>query len=306
MLSFGEIINRVCAKVQILPTDKYATETIPRFIQDAYREIWESEDWDEIKADDFQITVQGNTNQFILAKQYGPIQRAFNNDTGLPLKIVDRSSYSDRAYNVGNRYLTAVQMDSVTRLTPSAVLTQLTSNQKVKVKSSSATDTTPVIWIRGIDSNGERVSEAITLTGTTPVASANTYASIEAWSKTARPTAGFISLTDNTGNTIATLGTWDTTACYQRYQINGIAATAVVFNLTCKKSFIPFENYFDYAFTEMDMPLIRKATALAWEEHRQLELAAAEDARGERSLDKVRSRELNQDNCTLFVPSIRA
>ena len=301
MLTAGEIILRVAQKLQIPSTTIYITKTVPRFVQDAYKAIWDLQVWPELVADDFEFLLPANTSTFILPKQYGSILRAYNQETGQEIKVVDRSSFSDRAYNVRVTYTKDMLLNSATPLSPSPVATQLTTAQRVYVVSEGA-DTVKV-FIRGLDGDGERVSEVITLNGTTPVQSAKTYSAIEAWSKTARPTLGFISLTDNDGNTLATLGAWETTATYQRYQMDGSSPQDVTLVLTCKKAFIPFENDFDYFFTELDVPLVHKACAFGWIEHRKLDMAQAEEALFQQAIQKLQSRELNQSDITLFCPA---
>ena len=303
MLTFGEICARTVTNLQIPSGSTYATRIVPRFVQDAYKEIFNSELWDECVADDFQHTITANSQTFILDKQYGAILRAYRQDTGDPVKLVDRSSFADRAYNEGTVWTKEMLLDSITALSPSPVKTQPTTAQQVHVVSTS-TDTVKV-FIRGLDANGERISEVITLAGATPVISVNTYSAIEAWSKTARPTLGTITLTDSIGNTLATLGAWETTAAYPRYQIDGENPEDIPLTLTCKKAFVPFENDFDYPFTELDSPLIHKATAIGWREHRKLEMAATEEALFEKAMNVLRGRELNEDEVRLFVPAMR-
>jgi len=303
MLTAGELALRIATKLQIPPTDTYVTKVIPRFLNDAYNFIWDSSLWDELVADDFDYTIPANTSIFILPKQYDVILRAYNSETGDPIKLVDRSSFADRAYSVGTVYTKDFILDSITALTPSPVQTQLVTAQRVTLKSSS-TDTVK-IFIRGLDADGERVSEIVTLNGATPVSSSLTYSAIEAWSKTARPTLGFISLMDASSNVLATLGAWETTSAYPRYQIDGENSQDFAITLTCKKAFIPFENEFDYPFTELDEPLIHRATMLGWIEHRKMDMAQAEDALFQKSLATLKTREANEDNVVLFVPAQR-
>lgn len=305
MLTFGELINRVATNVQVLPTDAYATITIPRFVQDAYELIWNSQLWDEIIADDFTLNLSTENTPFILDKQYGPVLRAYNNGTGQPIKIIDRSSYADQAYDVGAFLNKDQYLDCMTQLPPSAVLAQPANAQILHFMSSSALDITPVIFIRGIDQNNQRVSESITLNGTTGVPTVNQYQKVEAWSKTLRPTNGYIVLADSLANTLGTLGVWETTAVYRRYQINNVNPQNVQLQMTCKKAFIPFQNNFDYAFTELDLPLIDKATEFAWDEHRQLELAQKSRMKYDETMKVLTDREMNQEDTILFVPAMR-
>lgn len=308
MLTCGEILLRAATKCGIDPVNNtaYINNTMFRFLQDVYREIWNSSVWPELVADDFTLVLPGNSLVFTLSKQYDAIQRCYNLDTGQPLKIRDRASFADVAYQPGVQFTRDMQFDAITRLIPSSVSTQLSgAAQLVKVKSSAAGDTTQSIFVRGLDSNSERISETINLNGVTAVASANTYTFIEAWSKTAIPTAGFISLTDNAGNTLGTLGVWETVPKYERYQLDGISSAAINLQITAKRAFVPFEHYYDYPFTELDLPLIDELSAMVWDEHKRLDLSANARQQSRETLNKITDREENQDDVILMVPQQR-
>ena len=307
MLTAGEILYRVAAKTQIDPTAQanYINGTMFRFLQDVYRKIWNASVWPELIADDFTLVVPGNSLEFILPKQYDAIQRAYNLDTGQPLKIRDRSSFADVAYQYGQQFTQTTLYDSITRLNPSPILTAspTATAQNFKVLCSAA-DTSKV-FLRGLDANGERISEVITLNGTTPVPSANTYLPIEAWSKTTVPTGGYVTLTDNAGNILGTLGEWETVPKYERYMVDGQNPTPMNLQLTCKRSFVPFLHFFDYPFTELDLVLIDGVCSLVWDEHKKLDLAANAERKSNAALDEITDREENQDDVVLFVPQQR-
>lgn len=304
-LTFGEIIYRVATLAQHLPTDNYTTQTIPRFVQDAYREIWNLDLWPETVGDDFVFNLPSNSNQFVLAKNYGAILRAYNADTGQPLKLRDRSSYADTAYSVGTQFTQDFEFDSITELAPWPVLLQPTTAGKVTVTSTDATDSTTVLFLAGRDANGNLMAEALTLASGTKQSS-NSYTTIEKYSKTLRPTTGVITLTDIAAKTLGALDQWDTTGDYKRYQIDGTSPVSANLQLTCKKAFVPMLNNFDYPFADMDELLIQKSLALVWMEKRQMEMAAGSTAAAQQSLSIMRDRELNQEDVTLMVPSARA
>jgi hypothetical protein len=307
MLTVGQIALRMCDRLEIQPSSVYAQTKLFGFIQEAYKEIWDSQDWSELVGDDFNINLPANSLILTLDKSHGAILRAYNEGTGQPIKLRDRSSFSDTAYVVGAQYTQDIVFDSITQLSPSPVLNQLSAAQNVNVVSSSAVDATALayqIFIQGIV-NGQLVNEVLTLNGTTNVPSANIYTSIVKWSKNQLPTNGTILLLDNSANTLATLGPWETTPQYLRYQIDGSTSYPAGITLTCKKPFVPFQNNFDYPFTEMDALLIRKSMAIAWEEHNKLEMSAQVERTAQAAMDKLVDREMNQDDVILFCPSQR-
>lgn len=307
MLTVGQIALRMCDRLEIQPSSVYAQTKLFGFIQEAYKEIWDSEVWSELVGDDFNFNLPASSNIFTLDKTHGPILRAYNENTGQPIKLRDRSSFSDTAYEVGAQFTQDIVQDSITQLSPSPVLTQLATAQNINVVSSSTVDATALayqIFVQGMV-GGQLTNEVLTLNGTTNVLSANTYTSIVKWSKNQLPTNGTISLLDNSANTLATLGPWETTPLYLRYQIDGTQAFQAGLTLTCKKPFVPFQNNFDYPFMEMDALLIRESLAIAWEEHNKLEMAAQVKQTANTAMTKLVDREMNQDDVVLFLPQYR-
>lgn len=97
MLTVGQIAIRMCDRLEIQPSSVYAQTKLFGFIQEAYKEIWDSQVWPELIGDDFSFTLPLGTNIFTLDKTHGAILRAYNQGTGQPIKLRDRSSFSDTA-----------------------------------------------------------------------------------------------------------------------------------------------------------------------------------------------------------------
>lgn len=296
--------------VQNLATDSYTKTVIPRFVNSAYREIWDADIWDDTLSTAFVFNIPANQDTFTIPKRYSAIVRAWNSDTGEQVKIKDFVTFGSEYWPqvINQSFITG--QNSIAALNTLGVLTQLTTPGTVTVQSSDADDTNTAdyqlqVLVKGRDSSGEPLSELISLNGTTPVSSVNTYAEITGFSKQVMPTEGVFTLKDTLGNSLSTLSQWEKTARYRRYQINGVQGIITNIRLICKQTFQPFVNYLDYPFMDLDNTLPHKATAFAWRENRQQDLAAAEEALYMNELGKLRQREFSEESARYMVPAMR-
>ena len=304
MLSFGQIRDRVAYNCQVLTTDKYALQTIPRFIQQRYRRIWDADNWNHLVGQTYLATIAPNGNSFVLPKQYGAVLKAYNASTGGPISIKDFVTFGDDAFTIVLNLNPTNDFTAMARMATQGVFTQLTTPQTVKVVSSAADTST--VWVAGTTSTGEIQGESIVLTGLTPVVSTLTYATINTISKTQIPTLGIITITDSLGNPLGTLGQWETSPEYRVYRLNGQTDQAATVNCIVKKSFVPMLHTFDVPFMEMDDCLIYGATADAWREHKQLELAAKADADFDTAYGLLMTKEFEEEGSMFLLPLLRA
>jgi len=305
MLSFGQIRDRVAYNVQVLATDQYALQTIPRFIQERYRKIWDADNWNDLVGNTYLATIAANGNSFVLPKQYAAVLKAYNAATGGPISIRDFVTFGDDAFTIVTNLNPTNDFTTMARMASQGVFVQLTSTQSVNIVSSSNNDVAQ-IFIRGLDANGERITEGLTLDGVRGVASVNSYSAIEAWSKTQIPTQGTITLTDSLSNTLSTLGQWETSPEYRVYRLNGNTTAQSTVQCIVKKSFVPMLHTYDVPFMEMDDALIFGATADAWREHRQLDLAAKADADFDEAMAGLRDKEFEEEGSMYCLPLLRA
>lgn len=303
-MTFSDHVKRVAQNIQNLATDTYTTTVIPLFVNEAYRDIWDADLWEDTLADPFVFAISPNSDTFTLDKRYSAIVRAFNDDDGQEIKLRDMVTFSAEYWTQARSRSLTSGFDSLAALTALGVLNQLGTAQQVKVVSANVLDAGNV-FVRGRDVNHETISEVIALSGTTPVVSVFSYSAIEAFGKLTTPTRGVITLTDNTGTALATLGMWEKTARYRRYQFNGKQADFTNLRLICKRAFVPFQNYYDYPFMDVDNCLPHKATALAWMENRQTDMAALEAKAYQEGLGKLRDREFSEENSQWMVPQMR-
>jgi len=287
-----------------LATDAYALQTIPRFIQERYRRIWDADNWNDLVGNTYLAPIAANGNSFVLPKQYGAVVKAYNAATGGPISIKDFITFGDDAFTIVTNLNPTNDFTTMARMASQGVFTQLTAPQNVKVVSANAGDTA-TIWISGTDINGEVLGETLTLNGLTPVVSSLTYKAITTISKTLIPTKGIITITDNTGNALGTLGQWETSPEYRVYRLNGNTSQSSTIQCIVKKSFVPMLHTFDVPFMEMDDCLIFGATADAWREHKQLDLAIKADADFEEAMALLKDKEFEEEGSQYCVPLVR-
>lgn len=308
-LTMGEICARVAALMEVPASSDYATQQIPRYFQDAYRSIWDAQEWPEKIADDFVWNLPANTNQFVLPKQYDGILRCYNQQTGQPIKVRDRSSFADTFYQVGVAYTQDIAFDSITQFAPWPVYQQPSAQGTLSVVTNT-TDTSTVIFISGLQAltgsqSLQRVAEQLTLNSTTPVVSTNQYQFIEKFSKTVIPSPGIITLKDAAGNQLGELDQYEKTGDYRRYVIDGTNAVSTALQLTCKKAFIPLLHNFDYPILDMDQAIIQKTLSICWEQRRRADLVSVADGKAQKEIATIAAREVSEEDVVLFVPAMR-
>lgn len=309
MKAFGNLVNSVATKLQVLSTDFYATKSIPVWVQERYKKIWDSDNWNDICGTTYQAVIAANGVSFVLPKQYAAVLKAYNYRTGGPISIRDFVTFGDDAFTIVTNLNPTNDFTTMARMATQGVYTQLTSAQTVKILSSSTLDKGVTIYVSGLDSNGELIAESIVTNasnGTTPVVSTKTYTTISKISKTLIPTAGIITLTDASNASLGTIGSWETSPEYRVYRLNGVTSQQSQIQTIVKLAFVPMTNNFDVPFMEMDKAIIYGACADAWEEHRQIDLAAEARTNYEAAMADMRMREFEEEGEIYCLPLLDA
>jgi hypothetical protein len=160
------------------------------------------------------------------------------------------------------------------------LLDQPYTSSTINIVSSSASDTTQTIFIRGRNSAGTEITETKTLNGTTNVTSANSYASVQQLSKSAT-SVGSVTITSNAGNSLAVIGPGQLQARYRIAHFYYIPTTTTSLVVRYKKVFLPMVNDYDYPIIDCADELMFGAQADAWRAKRQFSKSAALEAQYE-------------------------
>lgn len=308
MLSFRTLAQRVARNLHIPVTGEYVDRQIKQFINRTYRETWDMELWPQLITAPTSLTITSGNTSFTLPKHISQIVRAYNPTTFLnySIRVLGMPEFSDATA------LTTEPGEGLLEIAPygpQGVLVQLASTQLVKAKSSSASDTTALaiqVLIKGLDSNSELYAEAVTLNGTTAVATTAQFSEIHSVSKN-KNTAGQILILDNAAAvTQATIGPFEQSPVYATYRINQTLTSSMTFTYVGKRRFQPLINNLDIPFLDMDVALESGATALGFMENRDPANATIWVAKHTADLDELRRRELNMGEVKLMAPAERA
>lgn len=188
------------------------------------------------------------------------------------------------------------------------VSTLMPSSSTITVVSSSASDTTQVVRIRGYVS-GVEYTEELTLNGTSTVTSTNTYDSTAgrepSFSKDG-DTAGTITIKSGS-TTIATLGPEDRTAIYSKWHLFPTPSSSSTLYITYQKEPNPLNNDNDTPEIRGAADAIIKGTYyLALEEKRQFQKAALIKQQFEEEIELLIEQEprFTENFTDQFVPNI--
>jgi len=293
--TFLDIINNVGTEVQ--DTSSAFQTILKTYINKRYFQVLRAINWEKIRRD-YTISTVASTQEYLLPDDFSKAVNVRDTTNGNDLSETD---YGKICQDFPNEVTTN---GTIARyyITEDACMAQPTSASVIAVKSSSASDITQTITIRGIV-GGYETYEAVTLTGTTSANSTNSYTRIKGISKSA-VTVGNITLTSNSAAvTIAVLPPKITTAYYKKigfhYVPNGVVTVAVPYYI---KAMSLVDDY-DYPIIDIADLIESGAMADAWRYKRQFAKAGAFDVIFASQLAEFIWGEENKPNrVTQFAP----
>lgn len=167
---------------------------IQNYINDRYREVKQRLAIVDIQRSDYTFTTSAGTEDYVLPQDFLREYSVVDKTNKRQLSRIDSQQVADN-YNWG---LDEQGVTSHYLVLDKTCNKQPTSASTISCVSSSASDTSQTVYIKGLDTNGYEDYETITLTGTTPVASTKSYTHILMISKSS-VTAGTVTLTSNSG-----------------------------------------------------------------------------------------------------------
>lgn len=269
MKSFSVMKNSVGTNVQ--DTSSPFNTIIGTWVNNRYRDIIHSYDWEQLYHSQ-SFATSAATSAY-----------ALDENTDRVIFIKDRTNESYLEVITEQDFLTNYYDDLDTTGTPEVcylksepVASQPGSAEAIIVKSSSSSDTTPTIFVRGITSTGGEVYESLTLNGTTAVTASNSYTNILSVSKSAA-TVGKITMYDNDGTSIvAELSPETLVSRYKILNIHPTPTAGATMELRTKRRVTPLSQDYDYPIIEDVEDIIELgAQADAWKYKRQFAKATA-------------------------------
>lgn len=165
---------------------------IGTYLNNRYFQVLRAINWMTVR-NDYTVTTSAGTQEYVLSDDFGKELAVVDDTTQKEITKIDYqlmimeypSTYSTQG-TVKNYYIRE-----------DLIKAQPTSASALAIVSSSASDTTQVVLVRGISSSSE-ITEEVTLNGATPAATTNSFTRIKAISKSA-VTVGTVTITSNSG-----------------------------------------------------------------------------------------------------------
>jgi hypothetical protein len=262
MKSFTVLKSNVGSYVQ--DTSSALSTIIGLWVNNRYRDIANSYDWEQLYHNQ-SITTTANTSAYAFDENTERLVYAVDITNDMPINIVTEQDFLQ---NYGDA-LTDTGSPDTCFLGSDVIASQPASGQLI-IKSSSASDTTQTVLLRGISSTAGEVYESLTCNGTTAVTASNTYTSVLGLSKSAA-TAGKITLYDNDGTTARAVMSPETLVSrYKILNLYPVPSGAVTIKLRTKRKVTPLSQTYDYPVIEDIADIIEMgAQADAWKYKRQ-------------------------------------
>lgn len=248
---------------------------------------------------DYQFTTTAGTEDYILPQDFSKeisvrdaTNKQFLNRLDLQSAIMNDSSTTDNTGSV-SKYII---MDKTVRNQPTAA-------SVITFVSSSASDTSQTVYVKGFDSNGYEDYETVTLTGTTPVATSKSFVRVLLIAKSA-VTTGLITATSNSGAvSVAVLSRAMLEHRIKVMRFVNIPNQTLTIEINYIQKPTPMSQDYDYPLIDCADVIEAGAEADAWRFKRQFAKAADLDIVFEKRLANLLFDYENQPNkVNLFKP----
>jgi len=263
MKSFSVIKANVGSYVQ--DTSSAFSTIVGLWVNNRYRDIINSYDWEQLYHNQ-SLTTTANTSAYAFDENTERLIYAVDITNDCPINIVTEQDFLQ---NYGDA-LTDTGSPDTCFLVSDVAASQPETGQKLIIKSSSASDTTQTILLRGLSSTAGEVYESLTCNGTTAVTASNTYTQVLGFSKSTS-TAGKITLYDNDGSTVRAVMSPETLVSrYKILNLYPVPSGAVTIKLRTKRKITPLSQTYDYPVIEDIEDIIEMgAQSDAWRYKRQ-------------------------------------
>ena len=243
------------------------------WINNKYRDLMSSYNWEELVYTQ-NLTSTASTSAYALDDVMDNIISVFDRTTEEYLEEKSEQEMYQHYYNdldtTGTPFIYFLKKDCVKN--------QPSSSTKPVVSSSSASDTTQEILLRGLSSGGE-ICESISLSGTTVATASNSYSKIFSISKSAS-TSGNITIYENDETTVlAVLPPEKNISFYTILNLHYVPSGSKEYRILGKRRVLPLSQDYDYPIIENASDIIELgAIADGWRAKRQFAKARYYDS----------------------------
>jgi hypothetical protein len=261
MKSYSVIVANVGGEIQ--DTSSAFATLVGKFVNRRYFQTLRSINWQNVVPYSF-ATVAG-TQRYVLPDDFSKEVSCTKDDVGLTRTTLEKlyETYGDITDSgIVERY---VILEDCVQAQPSA-------SSILTIKSSSASDTTQSILVRGI-SGGVETYESVTLTGTTDALTTNAYTRIKGISKSGA-TAGFVTIDSNTAAVTQAIIPKETLSTnYKIALLHYIPASVETITMPYISTPMPLSQDYDYPVVDICDLLELGALSDAWRYKRQFSKA---------------------------------
>jgi len=292
--SFSVIKTNVASEVQDTTTSMKSL--IGNYINRRYFQILRAINWQNVR-DDYSFDTIAKTQDYVLPDDFGKEIYTLDSTNGRELSRVNMQDlvrvYPDSITSTGTVYRYAILDD--------AVENQPSSASTITVVSSSSSDTSQKVLIRGISGNVE-ITEELSLNGTTNVTSTNSFSRIKAISKDA-DTVGKITVTAGS-TTIAVLAPKVLESRYKKVRLHYVPTQTLTIKMPYIIKPLPMIEDSDYPIIDIADLIEIGAMADAWRYKRHfLKAKNYEILFQEQLADYVWDKENQPNEVTQFKPA---
>lgn len=290
------MVSNVGTEVQDTST-AFAT-IIKTYINNRYFQILRSINWSPARVN-YTFSTTAGTQDYAMPDDFDKPILVLDSTNGIELP---ETTVQKMGMDFPSAFTSQGSVDSYAIL-EDTVLAQPSAASALAIVSSSASDTTQKIMVRGIVSD-EEVTEEVTVTGTTQASTTNSFSRVKSISKTA-VSVGKITVTSNSAAvTVAVLGAQELTSYVKKMRFHYVPSTSLTMVVIYFMKPMPLYSDYDYPVIDISDLIEKGAIADALRYKRQF--AKASDFEGQFTsllADYIWSKE-NQPNAVYqFFPS---
>ena len=270
------------------------------WINNRYVDILRRYDWEEL-FDTCSFTSTGSTSAYGLEDNFDEIIKLFDTTNE---KVLNQMSLHE-LYTYRYNNINTIGEPDVYVISREPVKAQPASAQKITMKSSSASDITQSVLLRGIVSDYETY-ETISLSGATVATAASSYSKILALSKSA-VTSGYVTVYENDATTVlAVMPGERVESQYVNLILNPVPSNSTtVYRVIKKRKIIPLTQSYDIPVVDCSEALEYGAIAEGWRYKRQFSKASQYEAIYEQELNRlIFQRVKKADEIIQFTPEV--
>jgi hypothetical protein len=277
--TFSNMVTRAGRKIQ--RTDTAYKTKLKDWANERYERLYNRYFWNELFREKLHTLISGQDYLILPVGVTNPLYLSDRSNAVLIRKV--------GVQNFQKRYLANLASQGVVLNWASwgysPVALQLSTADTIEVLSSSTSDTTQKVYLRGYDTNGQELDESITLTGTSAAASTNTYTAFSITDPTTGlsmvskdgDTVGSVTVREATSDTVlGRLGPKERALRHRIIRLHNVPSAADTIYIGYKEPIRKLINDGDVTQFPCESILVHGMFVDALKEQRQFQRAAAE------------------------------